>query len=162
MSYLSYFSPILRELGQRGMFLSRSYRVWGPDTFFHGSLHDLWGRKLVHGFGDTDVHETSSVIKISADLPGIKKEDIQIKCVGNVLTLKGERRDTEELSKDIYGNMERAFGTVYKSIRLPPLVNPQSISAEYQDGVLTITIPKPEQSLEQQKETIIKVNSNVC
>ena len=161
MSYLSFFSPLLKEIGQNHAFLSRSYAVWGPDTFFHGSLHDLWGRKTSHGFGDTDVHETSKNIRISADLPGIKKENIHVKCIGNVLTLEGERKDTGELMNDIYGNMERSFGSIYKSIRLPPGVDHQSITAKYQDGVLTVVIPKPETMPTSTKETIIQIDCHV-
>lgn len=157
MSHLSFFSPLLKEIGQGRAFLSRAYAIWGPDTFFHGSLHDLWGRKTFHGFGDTDVHETSKDIRISADLPGIKKEDIHVKCVGNVLSLEGERKDTGELANDIYGNMERGFGSIYKSVRLPPNVDPLSITAKYRDGVLTVVIPKPESIPENTKETIIKI-----
>lgn len=157
MSYLSFFSPLLRELGQGSAFLKRSYGIWGPDTFFHGSLHDLWGRKTMHGFGDTDVHETNKDIRISADLPGIKKEDIHVRCVGNVLSLEGERKENGELKNDIYGNMERAFGSIYKSVRLPPNIDPLSITAKYQDGVLTVVIPKPKITPEDSRETEIKI-----
>ena len=157
MSYLSYFNPLLREIGQGRAFMNRAYDIWCGDTFFHGSLHDLWGRKTTHGFGDTDVHETSKFIRISTDLPGIKKEDIHVKCIGDVLSLEGERKETNELMNDIYGTMERGFGSIYKAVRLPPHINPHAITANYKDGVLTVVIPKPETLPEESKEITIPI-----
>ena len=52
MSYLSFYSPLLRELGQGSVHLARTMPVWGSDVFFHGNLHDFWGRRVDHGFGD--------------------------------------------------------------------------------------------------------------
>ena len=83
MAYLSFYSPLLRELGQGSFRLTRSLPVWGSDIFFHGNLHDIWGRKVQHGFGDADVHETLTCIHITADLPGAKREDIHVGFMGD-------------------------------------------------------------------------------
>ena len=157
MSYFSLFNPLLRELGQGGAFLHRSLPIWGADTFFHGSLHDLWGRRTFRGFGDTDVHETKEKITITTDLPGVKKEDIHVKCVGDVLTVFGSRDESNRIEDDIYGNMERAFGSISKSVRLPPGVQLSEIAAKYKDGVLAIEIPKPKQSSKMLLEVNIPV-----
>lgn len=143
MSYLSFYRPLLSELGQGHVFLTRSLSAWLPEVFFQGSLHDHWGRKSLRGFGDTDVHETVSQIIISSDLPGIKRENIKVYFQNDVLSLCGEREEKINMEDDVYGSMERVFGTVSKRIRLPHDTDYKRIKAIYEDGVLRITIPKP-------------------
>lgn len=157
MAYLSFYSPLLRELGQGSFRLTRSLPVWGSDIFFHGNLHDIWGRKVQHGFGDADVHETLTCIHITADLPGAKREDIHVGFMGDVLSISSRRQRSQYLTDDIYNNMERAFGSISKSIRLPPCVDIAKITAKYVDGVLTIDIPKPKESSLPEKEIVIPI-----
>ena len=64
---------------------------------------------------------------------------------------------TNELMNDIYGTMERGFGSIYKAVRLPPHINPHAITANYKDGVLTVVIPKPETLPEDSKEITIPI-----
>lgn len=92
-----------------------------------------------------DIHETETSTFITADLPGLKKEDISINVEENILSLKGERtRETKE-EKDNYYKRERFFGKFKREFTLPASVNHEKIIADYNDGVLTIEIPKPEE-----------------
>ena len=162
MSYLSFYSPLLRELGQGSVHLARTMPVWGSDVFFHGNLHDFWGRRVDHGFGDADIHETLSTIQITADLPGVKRADIQVHCNGDVLSISGKRQEIQTLTDDVYNSVERAFGSVCKHIRLPHNVDVSKITARYTDGVLSVDIPNPSPSTEPGREVSIPVLYNVC
>ncbi|KNB44411.1 heat shock protein HSP20 [Blastocystis sp. subtype 4] len=150
MSYLSFYSPLLRELGQGSVHLARTMPVWGSDV------------RVDHGFGDADIHETLSTIQITADLPGVKRADIQVHCNGDVLSISGKRQEIQTLTDDVYNSVERAFGSVCKHIRLPHNVDVSKITARYTDGVLSVDIPKPIPSTEPGREVSIPVLYNVC
>jgi HSP20 family protein len=93
-----------------------------------------------------DIHETDDEYVVKADLPGLKKEDIQIDLKDSTLTLKGEKRFEEKVSKDNYIRTERAYGTFVRSFTLPHNVDSEKIKASYKDGVLELTLPKKEEA----------------
>ncbi len=93
-----------------------------------------------------DIHETDNEYVVKADLPGLKKEDIQIDLKDSTLTLKGEKRFEEKVSKDNYIRTERAYGTFVRSFTLPHNVDSEKIKASYKDGVLELTLPKKEEA----------------
>ena len=101
--------------------------------------------------------KTLTCIHITADLPGAKREDIHVGYTGDVLSISSQRQRSQYLTDDIYNNMERAFGSISKSIRLPPCVDISKITAKYADGVLTIDIPKPKESSLPEKEIVIPI-----
>lgn len=144
MAYLSYYRPLLRELGQGHVFLWGSRATWGNGHFYHGTLRDLWGRKLNHGFGDTDIHETQSSITITSDMPGVKKEEIRVSCCGDILSVFTERSLLRSWWTTFSGSMERGYGSMSRSIRLPPHTDYSKIDAKYENGVLSISITKPD------------------
>lgn len=144
MSYLSYYRPLLKELGQRHQFMARVMSTWFPSEYYRGSLHDMWGRESFRGFGDTDVHEVKTHITVSSDMPGACKDSMRVYFHDDILTLYAERNEDKYMEEDIYGNMQRGFGWVTKSIRLPHNTDYNRISATYKDGVLSVVIPKPE------------------
>ncbi len=79
---------------------------------------------------------------VKAELPGVKKEDIDISIAGGVLTIKGEREVEEEVKDEDYYCCERFRGTFYRAIQLPTDVETEKIEANYADGILEITLPK--------------------
>lgn len=162
MAYLSYYRPLLRELGQGHVFLWGSRASWGYGHFYHGVLHDLWGRKLHHGFGDTDIHETQNNITITSDMPGVKKEKIKVSCCSDILSVSTERPPPSKLVDDIFGSMERGYGSISRSIRLPPHTDYSKISATYENGVLSISITKPEVKNGDDTEITIPIHFFVC
>lgn len=93
-----------------------------------------------------DIHETEDGYVVKADLPGLKKEDIQIDLKDSTLTLKGEKKFEEKVSKDNYIRTERAYGTFIRSFTLPHNVDAEKIKASYRDGVLELTLPKKEEA----------------
>jgi HSP20 family protein len=92
-----------------------------------------------------DLVETSGYYVLRADLPGISEADLNIDLEDNVLTISGERRAVREEDEAGYYRVERAFGTFSRSLTLPDGVDPDSVHADFDRGVLEIRIPKPEQ-----------------
>lgn len=93
-----------------------------------------------------DIYETNDSFVVSADLPGLNKDEIQIDLKDNTLTLKGEKKFEEKVSEDNYIRVERAYGSFVRSFTLPQNVDPEKIKAKYKEGVLEITIPKKEEA----------------
>lgn len=91
----------------------------------------------------SDVVETEDAIVITAELPGVKDEDISITVQDGVLRIAGERNLEEEASGDRFHRIERSYGGFEREFRLPPGVAEDDISAGVAYGVLKVTIPKP-------------------
>jgi|SRR5579871_3287205 len=100
-----------------------------------------------------DIRETATQdLIIKADLPAVKKEDIKVTFENNVLTIEGERKMEEGVSAESYHRLERAYGQFHRSFTLPPSVDGNRVSAAYADGVLTITLPRREETKPRQVE----------
>jgi HSP20 family protein len=91
-----------------------------------------------------DVFETKGAITLKADLAGMDPDDIALEVEDNVLTVSGERRFQEEVDEDKYYRIERRYGCFSRSIALPQGADPENIKAEYENGVLAVTVPKVE------------------
>jgi HSP20 family protein len=89
-----------------------------------------------------DVIETPDAIQLKAELAGIDPKDIKLEVDENVLTLSGERRFEEEVHEDKYYRIERRYGSFSRSIALPQNVQADSIDANFENGVLTVSVPK--------------------
>ena len=91
-----------------------------------------------------DVKETDKEVIVKADLPGIKKEDIEVSVDKDQLIIKGERKmEKEEKEKD-YVRVERSYGSFYRSFNIGVPIKEDEIKASYKNGVLEISIPKEE------------------
>jgi HSP20 family protein len=93
-----------------------------------------------------DLVEEGDHYVLRADLPGLSEKDVHIEVDGNVLTVSGERSAEREQRKEGYYRVERASGHFSRSLTLPEGVDPEQIKANVENGVLEVTIPKPEQS----------------
>lgn len=91
-----------------------------------------------------DVVETKDAITLKADLAGMDPNDIALEVEDNVLTVSGERRFQEEVDEEKYYRIERRYGSFSRSIALPQGADPEKIEAEYENGVLAVTVPKVE------------------
>ena len=92
-----------------------------------------------------DITETEEALDLTFDLPGLKEDEIQVELDDNVLTVSGERVRTDEVKQDDYFRYERRFGAFTRSVALPAGVKDDQIEASYENGVLQIRVPKPEQ-----------------
>ncbi len=92
-----------------------------------------------------DIYETETSTFISADIPGVKKEEISINIEENTLIFAGDRKAKVKTEKDKFHRTERFFGKFKREFVLPASIDHEKINADYKDGVLTIEIPKPEE-----------------
>lgn len=93
-----------------------------------------------------DIFEKDENLMLRAELPGIKKEDIELRVENGVLTLQGERRREDEVAEGNVHRSERIYGAFTRSFTLPTTVDASRIVANYRDGVLEVTLPKSEAS----------------
>ncbi|HIE52262.1 MAG TPA: Hsp20/alpha crystallin family protein [Armatimonadetes bacterium] len=99
-----------------------------------------------------DVREDENELVVTAELPGMKREDIKVELVHNRLVIQGERKFEHEDKRENYHRIERSYGRFYRSFDLPASVNPEAVTAEYRDGVLTVHLPKAEEAKPKQIE----------
>jgi HSP20 family protein len=108
----------------------------------------FYGEGLSRGWvPPVDIYETEQhELVIKAELPDVKREDIGVTFENNVLTLKGERKEEQQISRDRFQRVERFQGTFSRSFTLPATVDAGKISATYKDGVLTVRLPQREEA----------------
>ncbi len=103
-----------------------------------------------------DVTEDDKAYKIAAELPGLEEKDVEVSVTGDVLTLKGEKRqEKEEKNKNWYVS-ERTYGAFQRAFELPQGVDRGKIAAEFAKGVLTVTLPKSPEAQKQQQKIDVK------
>lgn len=139
---------------------------WEP---FHGvtTLQDQMNRLFNDAFERTgdesslsswapavDIYETDHDLVVKADLPDVDPKDLDIRVENNILTIRGERKFEKKVNEKDYLRVERAYGSFARSFTLANTVNSDAIKADYQSGVLTLSIPKREEAKPKQ----IKVN----
>lgn len=119
------------------------------DRLFEDSfVSPLSWRTIAGGDGFTpalDVHETADDIVVTAALPGVKADDVEITMTGQDLQLRGEIKADEKVERDQYIYRERRYGSFSRSIQLPVRVEGDQAQATFEDGVLTLRIPKAEE-----------------
>ncbi len=91
-----------------------------------------------------DIVENPNELVVTADLPGIKKENVDVQIEDGTLTLTGSRNFEHEDRKEGFHRMERSYGSFRRAFTLPDSVDPEKVAAAFEDGVLTITLPKKE------------------
>jgi len=92
-----------------------------------------------------DMFQTDDEIVVKAALPGIKSDEVQINITGEVLTLKGEVQQNQEMEEKAWHLREQRFGSFERSIALPTDVVADKAKAEFENGILTITLPKADE-----------------
>ncbi len=101
-----------------------------------------------------DIYETEHELVVKADLPDVDPKDLDIRVENNVLTIRGDRKFEKKVNEESYLRVERSYGSFARSFALSSTVNADAIKAEYQSGVLTLSIPKREEAKPKQ----IRVN----
>jgi HSP20 family protein len=101
-----------------------------------------------------DIYETEHELVVKADVPDVDPKDLDIRVENNILTIRGERKFEKKVDENNYLRVERAYGSFARSFTLANTVNAEAIKADYQNGVLTLSIPKREEAKPKQ----IKVN----
>ena len=105
-----------------------------------------------------DIYETEGELVVKADLPDVNEKDIDIRVESNTLTIRGERLFEEKVNKDNYLRVERSYGTFARSFSFPNTVNSENIQADYHNGLLTVHMPKREESKPKQIKVGVSTN----
>jgi HSP20 family protein len=93
-----------------------------------------------------DIYETENELVVKADLPEVDPQNLDIRVENNILTIRGERKFESKVNEDNYLRIERAYGSFSRSFSLANSVKSDAIKADYQNGVLTLTLPKREEA----------------
>jgi HSP20 family protein len=118
------------------------------DRLFDQAFTRPWGLTEVGRYGiapSIDMFETDSDVVIKASLPGLKAEDVEINVTGEMITIKGQSKEQSETKDKAYHIREQRWGTFERSLALPTSVLSDKARAEFEDGILTITLPKAEE-----------------
>jgi len=114
-------------------------------VFRHGELEEI-GTQI-------DIFEEKDNVIVKAELPGMKKEDIDITVTDHTMRISGEKKREEKVEKKDYHRIERSYGSFTRSFRLPDNVNGEKAKASFKDGVLEVRVPKTKET-KQKKITI--------
>ena len=131
--------------------MPRFFRLF-PDLF-----EDVWEEmpKAERVFAPAcDVYERGENVVVKCQIPGVKSEEVDIEVRENSVVLKGERKEEKEVKKENYYRRESAYGSFYRTIPLPVPVKTEKAVAEFEDGVLKITLPK---AVPAKKVKVVKV-----
>src|SRR2546426_12288768 len=104
-----------------------------------------------------DIYETEHELVVKADLPEVDPKDLDIRVENNILTIRGERKFEKNVSEENYLRVERSYGSFARSFTLANTVNSEAIKADYQNGVLKLSIPKREEAKPKQIKVSIGV-----
>ncbi len=107
-----------------------------------------------------DIYETENELVVTADLPGMNDKDLDVRVENNMLTIRGERKMEKSVNEDNVLRTERAYGSFSRSFSLPNTVNAEAIKADYQHGVLTVKMPKREESKPKQVKVNVATNGH--
>ena len=128
------------------------------DRLFESSFDDLAsGSRLLSAWNPAvDLYEDKDNVIVKAEVPGLKKEDIEVSLHNGVLSISGERKSEEKVEGAETHRSERFVGRFQRTVTLPSEVMGDQVKAQYTDGILTITLPKAEEAKPKQ----IQVNTN--
>jgi HSP20 family protein len=120
-------------------------------------IEPFWRGELTFGkTPDVDIVEKDKEYEITAELPGLDENNVEVKFADGFLTIKGEKREEKEEKKKDYYLSERRFGSFQRSFQVPESVDADKIVASFKNGVLTVTLPKSPEAQKKEKKIAIK------
>jgi len=114
------------------------------DRLFDDAFTRPLSQSRVSAMPALDLYQTDDEVVVKASLPGLKADDVQITIAANVLTLRGEFKQENEQKDATYHILERRTGAFERSLMLPTDVQVDKAKADFEDGILTVTLPKAE------------------
>jgi HSP20 family protein len=142
--------PVPRMLGSFQHDMNRLF-----DGLFRGDVLDNGSFFTNTWSPAVDLSETKDAYQIQAELPGLKKEDVKVTIEENLVTIRGEKKSESEKKEANYHRVERSYGSFERTFSLPGAIKNKSIDAHFEEGVLTVTLPKTEEA--KQKMIDVKV-----
>jgi len=128
---------VLNTWRRMGRLLDETITPWGQEGT--GAMTSSW-------LPPCDIAEDKDSLKVTLELPGVRAEDVKLNLENNLLTIRGEKRQTTDEKNERYHRYERSYGMFERSFTLPSTVDPDRIKARVEHGVLTIEIPKAEKA----------------
>jgi HSP20 family protein len=119
--------------------LDEAFNAWPFQSEQNGALTSAW-------LPACDVFEDRDAVKIMAEVPGVRPEDVKLSIENNLLTIRGEKKQQAEEKTERVHRYERSYGTFERTFALPTTVDPEKIAATYSQGILTVTIPKADRA----------------
>ena len=142
------------------------YGLFGELSPFRKEMDRLWNRFLgeapfVKTFDEmwspsVDISETKDDFVVKAELPGLEAKDMNVSISGNILTIKGEKKAKEEEKDEHYHRVERYSGSFQRVFQLPSGVKADKVEANFDKGVLKVTLPKIEEAKKKEIEVKVK------
>jgi HSP20 family protein len=129
-------------------FFGRRASPWWPGRWFRGDDFDVRAPAV-------DLFEEKDDIVVKAELPGMDKDNIEVKLSDSTLTIKGEKKKEEEVKEENYYRSERTHGSFVRNVELPKAVHADKVKATFKNGILEVRIPKTEEA--KAKEIKVKV-----
>jgi HSP20 family protein len=130
-------------------FLGRRLRPFWPERWWPGAGMEITTPVV-------DLYEEKDDIVVKAELPGLEKDNIEVNLSDKRLTIKGEKKQEEEVKKEGYYRSERSYGSFVRTLELPREVQTDKVRAAFKNGILEIRLPKTEEA--KKKETKVKVD----
>ena len=123
----------------------RMNRMFNDSYRGRGSSEDDWA--LGGSWAPAvDIYEHEGNIVLTAELPGVDPKDVDVRVENNVLTLRGERKWSDDVQRESYHRVERAYGSFTRSFTLPNVVDTEKIKADFKEGMLKLVLPKREEA----------------
>lgn len=129
-------------------FFGRRFRPWSPERWFKTEGLEVNAPAV-------DLFEEKDDIVVKAEIPGMDKDNIEVNLSDHMLTIKGEKKKSEEVKEENYYRSERSYGSFTRTLELPKEVHADKVKATFKNGVLEIRLPKTEQA--KAKEIKVKV-----
>ena len=141
-----------RPFGELSPFRKEMDRLWNRflgETPFARTFNEMWSPSV-------DISETKDDFVVKAELPGLEAKDVNVSISGNVLTIKGEKKAEEEEKDEHYHRVERYSGSFQRVFQLPIGVKADKVEANFDKGVLKVTLPKVEEAKKKEIEVKVK------
>lgn len=139
------FGSVRKELDRFFGEFPRNFRI--PDIFAGGEFEFM---------PDMDIHETDQKVVLTLELPGVAEKDVDVSATGDMLKITGEKKSETERKEGEYYRRERSFGSFARTLTLPFEIDPAKVEAKFENGVLTLTIPKPAEAVKKPARIAIK------
>jgi len=131
------FRDLLSLQDRMNRMFDESYR--GRSASDDWALGGTWAPAVV-------IYEHEGNIVLTAELPGVDPKDVDVRVENNVLTLRGERKWSDDVQRESYHRVERAYGSFTRSFTLPNVVDTEKIKADFKEGMLKLVLPKREEA----------------
>lgn len=134
---------------------------WFEEAFRRPFFAPSWMPRLKlpeFGFSypTVDIFEDGNDVVVKAEMPGMKKEDIEVNISDNVITISGEKKSEEKVEKKDYHRVERSFGSFTRTLHLPVETQTENAKASFKDGILEVRIPKTEEALKKSRKISVE------